>query len=222
MTDSMDGMRKVVASIGAGLVVLLAGAAPRADQAPAAADLARRVQDHYNGVADFSAAFVATFQYELTHQVSVERGTLRVKKPNRMRWTFTKPDRKEFVADGTKLYTYFPDDRLGSENLLSDAQDNSLALLFLAGKGDMTRDFVPSMPADQPAGEWRLTLTPKKRQDDYSTLTLGVRRDSLGLTDLTIVDEEGTQAYQFMNFRTNTGLKDSDFHFVFPKGTIKR
>jgi outer membrane lipoprotein carrier protein len=216
-------MRKNVAAVVTGLAVLLAGSAPPvAAQAPTAAELARRIQAHYNAVADFSADFVATFKYELTHQVSVERGTLKVKKPNRMRWTFTKPDRKEFVADGTKLYSYFPADRVGTENLMSEVSDNSLALLFLAGKGDLVRDFTASMPADQPAGEWRLVLSPKKQQEEYDTLTLGVRRDSLALTALEILDEEGTQTYQFTDFKTNRGLKDSDFRFVFPPGTVKR
>ena len=215
-------MRKAVAALVAGLALSLAGSTTRAEQAPTAPDLARRIQAHYNAVADFTADFVATFKYQLTHQVSVERGTLKVKKPSRMRWTFTKPDRKEFVADGTRLYTYFPADRVGTEHMLSETGDDSLALLFLAGKGDLTRDFAASMPPDQPAGEWQLVLSPKKRQDQYDTLTLGVRRDSLALTGLVIVDEEGTQSYQFTNFKNNTGLKDSDFRFVFPPGTVRR
>lgn len=215
-------MRKTAAALIAGLTVWAFGSATRAEQTPAAADLARRIQTHYNTVADFTADFVATFKYQLTHQVSVERGTLKVKKPSRMRWTFTKPDRKEFVADGTRLYTYFPADRVGTEHMLSETGDDSLALLFLAGKGDLTRDFTASMPPDQPAGEWQLVLSPKKRQDQYDTLTLGVRRDSLALTGLVIVDEEGTQSYQFTNFKNNTGLKDSDFRFVFPPGTVRR
>ena len=215
-------MRKTVAALVAGLALSLAGATPRAQQAPTASDLAGRIQAHYNAVADFTADFVATFKYQLTHQVSVERGTLKVKKPSRMRWTFTKPDRKEFVADGTKLFTYFPADKVGSENLLTDTGDDSLALLFLAGKGDLTRDFTASMPPEQPAGEWQLVLAPRKRQDEYQTLTLGVRRDSLALTALVIVDEQGTQSYQFTNFKTNTGLKNSDFNFKLPPGTVRR
>ncbi len=215
-------MRKTAAALIAGLTVWAVGSTPRAEQTPAAPDLARRIQTHYNTVADFTADFVATFKYKLTHQVSVERGTLKVKKPSRMRWTFTKPDRKEFVADGTKLFTYFPADKVGTENLLSDTGDDSIALLFLAGKGDLTRDFTASMAPEQPANEWQLVLSPKKRQGEYDTLTLGVRRDSLALTALVIVDEEGTQGYQFTNFKTNTGLKDSDFRFAFPPGTVRR
>ena len=215
-------MRTAVATLVGGLALSLAGPATRAEQAPAASDLAGRIQAHYNSVADFTADFVATFKYQLTHQVSVERGTLKVKKPSRMRWTFTKPDRKEFVADGTKLFTYFPADRVGTEHLLTETGDDSLALLFLAGKGDLTRDFTASMPPEQPANEWQLVLSPKKRQDEYQTLTLGVRRDSLALTGLVIVDEQGTQSYQFTNFKTNTGLKDSDFNFKLPPGTVRR
>ena len=214
-------MRKTPAALAALFLVAVGGSAPRAEQTPTAPELAKRIQTYYNTVADFTADFVGTFKYQLTHQTSTERGTLKVKRPSRMWWTFTKPDRKEFVADGTKLYSYFAEDRVGTENLLSTAEDNSLALLFLAGKGDLTRDFRSAMPPEQPADEWRLTLTPIKSQE-YSTLTLGVRRDSLALTELAIVDEEGTQKYQFTNFRINRGLKDSDFRFQFPPGTVRR
>jgi len=218
----MGGMRRALGILGALLALSPMAAAQAPVSAPAPADLARRVQAHFNTIADFTADFVGTFRYEYTHQVSVERGSLKVKRPSRMRWTYTKPDRKEFVADGTKLFSYFPEDRMGWERLLADAEASSLALLFLAGKGDITRDFVSSMAPEQPAGEWRLALTPKKKQDDYTSLTLGVQRESLALTGLVIVDDEGTQTFQFTNFKTNRGLKDSDFHFTFPPGTVKR
>ena len=34
-----------------------------------------------------------------------------VKKPGMMRWTYTSPEKKEFVSDGRKLYSYVPEDR---------------------------------------------------------------------------------------------------------------
>ena len=34
-----------------------------------------------------------------------------VKKPGLMRWIYTNPERKEFVSDGLKMYSYIPEDR---------------------------------------------------------------------------------------------------------------
>lgn len=220
-------MRSFLVTVGLTAALAVAGAAPMtarpqtapSQQIPTPADLARRIQARYNAITDFTADFTQTYKYELVRQTSVERGELKVKKPNRMRWTYTAPTRKEFVADGTKFYQHFPKDKLVQINSLPEAGDAPLALLFLAGRGDLTRDFRPAMPAMQPAGEWQLLLTPIKRQEDYSTLTLVVRRDTLELSGLIMVDEAGTQTFQFTKFQANRGLKDSDFVFVIPKGT---
>jgi outer membrane lipoprotein carrier protein len=187
--------------------------------APSAADLARRIQAHYDKVADFSADFTVSYRYEMAQQASMERGDVKVKKPNRMRWTYVAPDRKEFVADGSMLYMHFPQDKSVRIAALPQAGDAPVALLFLAGKGDLTRDFTATTPAEHPAGEWRLTLTPKTRQDDYQSLTLSVRRDTLALTGLVMVDDMGTQTFRFTKFLMNRGLADTVFHFKIPKGT---
>jgi outer membrane lipoprotein carrier protein len=212
------------------LVLALAGvtgaaqAPPAQGQTPSAADLARRIQTYYHSIADFTADFTVNYKYESFRQVSVEQGDLKVKKPNRMWWSYTAPDRKEYIADGTMFYQYFPKDRFCEVGALPKAEDSDLALLFLAGRGDLTRDFTPKLPASQTEGEWRLTLEPKSKQQDYSSLTLAVRRDTLALTGLVMVDEMGTQTFQFTRFRANRGLKDADFVFRPPRGVeiIKR
>ena len=204
------------------LMVGLAGAlgmAGTAQQTPSPAELARRIQTRYNAVTDFTADFTQTYKYELMRQTSVERGDLKVKKPSRMRWTYTAPTRKEFVADGSMFYQHFPRDKVVQITPLPKAGDAPLALLFLAGRGDLTRDFTPAMPTTQPPGEWQLLLTPNKKQEDYSTLTLIVRRDTLDLSGLIMVDENGTQTFLFTKFQANRGLKDADFVFVTPRGT---
>jgi outer membrane lipoprotein carrier protein len=220
-------MRSFLVTVGLTGALGLAGAAPVApqprtppdQQTPPAAELARRIQARYNTITDFTADFAQTYKYELMRQTSVERGDLKVKKPNRMRWTYTTPTRKEFVADGTTFYQHYPRDKFVQVTPLPKAGDAPLALLFLAGRGDLTRDFTPSMPATQPANEWQLLLTPNKRQDDYSTLTIIVRRDTLDLSGLILVDDAGTQTFLFTKFQANRGLKDGDFVFVIPKGT---
>ena len=216
----MRPLSPLAAALALGLTAL---AGRPSAQVPTPADLARRIQTHYNTIADFTADFSVAYKYEsFPNQTSVERGDLKVKKPNRMRWTYVEPDRKEFVADGAHFYQHFPADRFAEMTPLPKAEDAPLALLFLAGRGDLTRDFTPSMPADQPAGEWSLTLVPRTRQEDYSTLTLVVRRDSLALTGLVMTDNLGTQTFRFTKFQSNRGLKDSDFYFRSPQGTVIR
>jgi outer membrane lipoprotein carrier protein len=142
-----------------------------------------------------------------------------VKKPSRVRFTYEAPERKVFVSDGSQFYSYFPADRTGSVQPLPKDDEASTALLFLAGRGNLTRDFTASIPAKVPAGEWHLLLAPKKPQADFETLTLILDPATLALRGFITTDEQGTNTVRFSNLRENAGVADNAFAFQFPKGT---
>jgi outer membrane lipoprotein carrier protein len=197
------------------------GALVLAQDAPSAATLAARVQAHYTTVRDFTADFTLS---QTTGLLAVqERGTVKIKKPSRMRWTYAAPDRKEFVADGSRFYSYFPQDKYVMSQPLPTGNQASTALLFIAGRGSLTRDFTAAVPDTQPAGEWRLILTPKAAQADFKTLTLDVDRATLALRGLTVVDEQNAVSkFRFSNLRENQNLSDREFVFTIPKGVELR
>ena len=185
---------------------------------PAAADLAQRMQARYQTVQDFTANFTQTYQGILLRGQRTESGTLVIKKPSRVRFEYTQPEKKTFVSNGVVFRSYIPGDKLATEDPLPKDNEQSTALLFLAGRGDLVRDFLASMPVTQPAGEWHLLLTPKGKQADFKTLTLILDRASLALRGFTTVDDQGTSTIRLTNLKENTGVKDDVFAFTFPKG----
>jgi len=204
------------------LAVLLSAAAGAAGQAPSAADLAARVQAHYAQVRDFTASFTLTQSSALLPRPTIERGSVKVKKPGRMRWLYT-ADKKEFVADGSMLYSFSPRDKYVNVNPLPKGEDASTALLFLTGRGDLARDFTSTLDGDQPAGEWRLNLKPKAKQTDFTSLALEVERTTLALRGITVVDDQGgTSRFRFEGLKENVGLADRDFEFKIPPGVEVR
>src|SRR5437763_9976419 len=76
-----------------------------------APEIAAALQRHYDGIRDFSADFVHSYQGGVLRKQVVERGHVLIKKPGRMRWEYTSPEQKLFVSDGTKMYSYLPQDR---------------------------------------------------------------------------------------------------------------
>src|SRR5205809_4991333 len=78
---------------------------------PAPEALARSLQQRYEGIKDFSADFVHTYRGGVLRQQAKEQGTVTVKKPGRMRWNYTAPEKKLFVSDGAKIYSYIPQDK---------------------------------------------------------------------------------------------------------------
>jgi outer membrane lipoprotein-sorting protein len=95
----------------------------------------------------------------------------------------------------------------------------STALLFLTGRGDLTRDFTAAVTPDMPPGEWRVTLTPRTKQTDFTTLTVEVDRASLALRGLVVSDDQGgVSAFRFDHLKENTGVADREFEFTIPRG----
>jgi outer membrane lipoprotein carrier protein len=194
-----------------------------AQGAPSAQSLAARVQAHYSTVKDFTADFTLTQTSGLLPRPVVEHGQVKIKKPSRMRWTYASSDQNEFISDGSRFYSYFPKDKYVTSSPLPKGDEASTALLFLAGRGDLTRDFVATVPDEMQAGEWRLILKPTSKQADFKTLTLDVDRTSLAMRGLTVVDDQGgVSKYRFDNLRENRGLTDREFEFSIPKGVELR
>ena len=203
--------------------VLLLDRAGASQAVPSAADLAARIQAHYDTVRDFTADFTHTYRGGALHQTFSERGDVRVKKPGRMYWTYTEPEKKEFVSDGSKIYSYMRADRVVYVTDVPAGDQVSTAILFLAGKGSLIRDFHAAAPAQQPADAWQLDLTPKTPQSDFTSLSLLVDRKSLILKGLTSVDGQGgTHVFAFAKLRENVGLSDNQFAFKIPRGVEVR
>ncbi len=205
---------------------LAAGLAPGAAAAqpgglPPIAELTSRLQARYDTIRDFSADFVHIYEGGLLRRRATERGTVLIKKPGMMRWTYTDPERKEFVSDGIKMYAYVPLDKQVIVSTLPAADQATSPVLFLAGKGRLSRDFTVSYTdtPDAPAATYAVKLVPHQRQADYDWLILVVDRQTLALRRLVTVDEQGGRStFTFSNLKENVGLPDRDFVFKIPRG----
>jgi outer membrane lipoprotein carrier protein len=206
------------------LIVLLALAADPALRAiePDAPELARTLQKKYDGIRDFSSDFVHSYEGGVLRKKITERGRLLVKKPGRMRWDYTSPEQKLFVSDGTKMYSYLPQDKQVIVSPVPAEDQATTPTLFLAGKGNLIRDFTPSLvdlPAGMPAGAQALKLIPKTSQRDYDWLVLVVEPGSLAIRGLVTVDAQGGKStFVFDNLRENIGIADKEFAFKIPRG----
>jgi outer membrane lipoprotein carrier protein len=189
--------------------------------APSPEEIARSVQRKYQQVRDFTADFQHTYEGGVLRRKVTERGQVQVKKPGKMRWTYTSPERKEFVSDGRKLYSYIPEDKQVVVTDVPPADQASSPALFLAGKGDVVRDFAATTPEvkDLGPGEVALKLVPREAQEEYDWLVLVLDRQSYQIRRLTTADAQGgTSSFTFSRIRENVGLPDKTFTFTIPRG----
>lgn len=183
--------------------------------------LARSLQDRYGTVRDFSAEFVHSYRGGVLRTQTVERGTVVIKKPGRMRWEYTSPERKLFVSDGRLMYAYIPEDKQVTVSPVPEDGPASSSAQFLAGRGNLVRDFVPAIETamDTPADGVALRLTPRQPEAEYDWLVIVLDRRTLQIRQLVTADAQGGRStFVFSKLRENTNPPDRTFSFTIPRG----
>jgi outer membrane lipoprotein carrier protein len=209
--------------IALGFVLVAAAAAALGAQAPrghSPEELAARIQQRYDTIVDFEGDFVQSYEGGLLRTKTTEQGKVMIKRPGRMRWVYSRPEPKEFVSDGRRVYSYLPADKQVIVGPMPEGEQTTPAL-FLTGKGHLVRDFTsgPAELTGAPPGTLGLKLTPRRSDPEFESLILGVDPVSLQIRYLQAVDRQGGRSvFTFSNLKENRGLSDKLFEFQMPRG----
>ena len=154
----------VIAFSGSAAVLAQSGAA-------SAETLARALQQRYAMVRDFRATFVQTSRggmLKINKPSARGEGTVAVKKPGRMLWNYTKPDKQFILSDGSRIYSCDLETKECDAPVAAPRDDEApSAALFLTGKGDIVRDFKVARVESPVPGTLALRLEPVKPDPDY-------------------------------------------------------
>jgi len=183
--------------------------------------LAAKVQQRYNSIKDIQADFVQSYEGGVLRTKTTERGTVSIKRPGKLRFIYTKPEKKEFVSDGVRLYAHMVADKQVIVSPAPGPDQGDNPAMFLAGQSDLARDYTPTfnqLPGAAP-GLLTLQLVPKKKSAEYENIGIGVDAKTLQIQFLTAVDTQGGRSsFAFSNLKENQGLSDKDFVFRIPRG----
>ena len=195
--------------------------APMTGQTQDPAALAARIQARYATIKDFEGEFVQSYEGGVLRTKTTESGTLAIKQPGLFRFVYTKPERKEFVSDGSQIYTYLVADKQVIVSAAPGPGEATTPALFLAGRANIARDFTPSavpLPS-APAGLVTLKLEPRKPDPDYQWFAVGVDPATVQIQHLVAMDRQGGRsAFTFSNLKENRGISDNTFRFRIPRG----
>lgn len=209
-----------------GALALAVLVAPAVGQTPpgaaplTAAELVARVQARYDTIHDFEGEFMQTYEGGVLRTKSSERGTVVIKRPGRMRWVYTAPERKEFVSNGTKVYAYFPVDKQVIVSPMPTGSDTTPAL-FLTGQAHLVRDFDASSMTIPGAAPWLVgvKLVAKRPDPDFEWLAIGVDPKTYQIQFMAALDRQGGRSsFQFAKLKENVRPSDTVFEFRIPKG----
>src|SRR6478672_730994 len=200
-------------------VVVGVSMAPQAPAQPPAQDVAAALQKKYDSVRDFTADFVHDSEGGILRKKQSEQGFVQIKKPGKMRWDYKSPEEKVFVSDGHRVYLHVPAENQVIVSPVPEQDQATTAVLFLVGKGNLTRDFTVSYVDGGGPDTYALRLQPKLPERDYDWLQVVVDRRTLQIRSLSAAESQGGRStFQFSNFKENVGLADKVFEFKIPRG----
>lgn len=191
-----------------------------AAEQPSVGQTARAVDEHYNHLKSFKAAFTEVFQGDGISRT--ESGTLWLKKPSRMRWEYHVPREKLFLIDSQTAYFYVTGDRQAKKTPVKNLDDIRSPLRYLLGKTKLEKELeglslAPDLTPLQP-GDVVMRGVPKIMKDRVAEVVLEVsaahqiHRIVIHGVDSTVTD------FRFSQIEENVPVQDSLFRFIPPPG----
>jgi outer membrane lipoprotein carrier protein len=177
--------------------------------------LVRKVDDHYNHLSSLRAHY--TEHYSGMGMDRTEEGTLLLKKPGRMRWSYAAPVGKVFVLDGKFAWFYTPGDAQATRVPAKQLDDLRSPLRFLLGHTQLRKELENLTLAAEGSG-YRISGVPKGMEQRVKLLSLWVTAvGQIERMRLEEVDGAVTE-FVFSDLKENVPVKDSDFAFIPPAG----
>jgi outer membrane lipoprotein carrier protein len=181
---------------------------------------AHAVDEHYNHLKTFKAAFTEIYQGDGISRT--ESGTLWLKKPGRMRWEYRVPREKLFLIDSQNAYFYVTGDRQAKKTPVKNLDDIRSPLRYLLGKTKLEKELegLSAAPDLTPIQQGDIVLRgmPKFMKERISDVVLEVspthqiHRIVIHGVDSTITD------FRFSQIEENVPVQDSLFRFRPPPG----
>jgi outer membrane lipoprotein carrier protein len=189
--------------------------APAKSHAQSDSTLIGRIDDHYNHLRTLRAHY--TEHYKGMGLDRTESGTLTLKKPGLMRWSYDTPSGKVFVLDGHFAWFYTPGDAQVTRTPSKQLDDLRSPLRFLLGHTQLARelDHLTSAPMGP---NFLITGIPKGMAERVHALSLIVT-PSGAIQSMKIEETDGALTeFTFTSIDENAPVPATDFVFVPPAG----
>jgi outer membrane lipoprotein carrier protein len=189
---------------------------------PDVPEVVGRVQKLYEGTSDLHARFTQSIEGVMGKRLA--GGEVWLKKPGKMRWDYDRPDKKLFIADGTQLWVYEPEDEQAFRQALSSSQLPA-QVSFLFGKGRLLSDFDISLLEASglgTPGDIVLKLVPKAATAQYRYLAFVVDPKAYLVKETVVYDQQGGLnhlSFSHIEMNLKGGIDDARFRFTPPPGT---
>jgi outer membrane lipoprotein carrier protein len=178
--------------------------------------LIRGIEHRYNQARTLSVDFTETYTIAGRGR-RPESGNLILRKPGRMRWTYSQPAGKLFVSDGHNVYLYTSADNRVEQSTLKATDDLRAPMAFLLGRLDLKKEFRDF--ETKPSGA-DISLIGRARSGrlPYEKVQMLIG-PNFAIRELTVDGRDGSVlGFVFRNEVVNPPVPDQAFQFKAPAG----
>ncbi len=175
----------------------------------------KTVDAHYNRLSSLQARY--TERYTGMGMDRTESGTLLLRKPGRMRWSYDTPAGKLFLLDGKNGWFYTPGDPQAQRVSAKQLDDLRSPLRFLLGRTELRKELEKVSVKPAPQG-FEIAGVPKGLTQRVRILSLTVSPMGTILTMRLEEVDGATTSFSFYDQKENFPAKDTDFRFNPPAG----
>ncbi len=145
----------------------------------------------------------------------VSSGTFQFVRPDRFRFSYTRPYEQHLIADGQRLWNHDPDLNQVTSRAQAQALSGTPAAILAGGAPD--RDFVLASEPARAGVAW-VVATPRTSDGGVRSVRIGLREGTLAA--LEIVDGFGQRSLlEFSRFEVNVPVAAERFRFTPPPGS---
>lgn len=183
-------------------------------------EIVEKLQKNYSSMKDYEADFIQEAKIKGYPRTQESSGKVFFKKGGKMRWNYDKPEKQEIVTDGTTLWMYTPSLNQVMQAGFSMTNQSRVAQAFLSGMGSIRDDFdMSGGELDETGISYRIMLIPKDVTEKIKSLELTVDAKTFYIKRSRMTDiYDNVTIVSLSDFKINSGLADSLFDFVIPKG----
>ena len=173
------------------------------------------IEARYNGAQTLEVNY--SYTYTFRNRRTIEKGTLFLRKPGKMRWQYSDPQGKLFVSDGNFIWSYDPQEQRAEKQKFKETEDLRAPLAFLLGRLDFQKDFGEYRASPQGADAF-ITALPKSDKMPYTEVSFVATKDFAIRRLLVKGQDSSLMDFGFEGEKRNPPVADGMFRFAAPPG----
>lgn len=196
----------------------ITAAAAAENKAGALEKILKGIEQRYAGEG-FSASFFQESFLKAMQISDTAEGHLMVKRPGKMRWQYTLPDKQTIITNGKSLWIYRPDDKQVMVGKAPEFFEGGKGATFLSDIHQLRKSFTINLEPADSSDYHRLRLEPKKPSPDLTDVVLSVAKSSFQVDQVVTHNRYGDETLIVLkNYKFNLNPNEELFRFLVPQG----